>query len=162
MNNNCITYNMRVRYWHLNITETLNSEYPLEKINHWEIKCLTGEYQHFGVFWYKYGTPFDKEPIKGICFYYNEITENQINELIKFLTGKFQGEILRRQTRVFLKGSKEIMDSKSIGQLANEISLKFNAPVEITIEFEKLLKEEIEENKFNFPEKKALQIVGPD
>jgi hypothetical protein len=153
---------MRIRYWHLTIPEILNARYPLDKVNHWEIKCLYGEHEHFGIFWYKYGTPFDKEPVHGICFYYNEIPENIIKELTNYLVAKFGGKILRRQSRVFLEGSKEINDSDNISQLANEISLKFSIPVEITLEFEKVTKEEVDENSFNFPQKKALPIVGID
>lgn len=153
---------MRIRYWHLTITEILNARYPLDKVNHWEIKCLYGEHEHFGIFWYKYGTPFDKEPVHGICFYYNEIPENIIKELLNYLGTKFGGKILRRQSRVFLEGSTEINDSNNIGQLANEISLKFSIPVEITVEFERVTKEEVDDNSFNFPQKKALPIVGID
>ena len=153
---------MRIRYWHLTISEILNARYPIDKLNHWEIKCLYGDHEHFGIFWYKYGTPFDKEPVHGICFYYNEIPENIIKELTNYLVGKFSGNILRRQSRVFLEGSKEINDSSNIGQLANEISLKFSIPVEITLEFEKVTKEEVDDNSFNFPQKKALPIVGID
>ena len=153
---------MRIRYWHLTISEILNASYPIDKLNHWEIKCLYGDHEHFGIFWYKYGTPFDKEPVHGICFYYNEIPENIIKELTNYLVAKFSGKILRRQSRVFLEGSKEINDSSNIGQLANEISLKFSIPVEITLEFEKVTKEEIDDNSFNFPQKKALPIVGID
>ena len=153
---------MRIRYWHLTISELLNARYPIDKLNHWEIKCLYGDHEHFGIFWYKYGTPFDKEPVHGICFYYNEIPENIIKELTHYLVAKFSGQILRRQTRVFLEGSKEINDSSNIGQLANEISLKFSIPVEITLEFEKVTKEEVDDNSFNFPQKKALPIVGSD
>ena len=153
---------MRIRYWHLTIPEILNARYPLDKVNHWEIKCLYGDHEHFGIFWYKYGTPFDKEPVHGICFYYNEIPENIIKELTNYLVAKFSGKILRRQSRVFLEGSKEINDSSNIGQLANEISLKFSIPVEITLEFEKVTKEEVDDNSFNFPQKKALPIVGID
>lgn len=153
---------MRVRYWHLNIQETLKCNYPLDKINHWEIKCLYGEYQHFGVFWFKYGTPFDKEPVHGICFYYNEIEGKIVKELTEYLSRLFGGKILFRQTRVFLQGSKVVFDPKSIGKLANDLSLKFNVPVEITIELEKISDEEITENNFNFPAKKALPIVGTD
>ena len=153
---------MRIRYWHLTIPEILNARYPLDKVNHWEIKCLYGEHEHFGIFWYKYGTPFDKEPVHGICFYYNEIPENIIKELTNYLVAKFDGKILRRQSRVFLEGSKEINDSYNISQLANEISLKFSIPVEITLEFEKVTKEEVDDNSFNFPQKKALPIVGID
>lgn len=153
---------MRIRYWHLTISEILNARYPIDKLNHWEIKCLYGDHEHFGIFWYKYGTPFDKEPVHGICFYYNEIPENIIKELTNYLVEKFSGKILRRQSRVFLEGSKEINDSSNIGQLANEISLKFSIPVEITLEFEKVTKEEVDDNSFNFPQKKALPIVGND
>ncbi len=153
---------MRIRYWHLTIPEILNARYPLDKVNHWEIKCLYGEHEHFGIFWYKYGTPFDKEPVHGICFYYNEIPENIIKELTNYLVAKFGGKILRRQSRVFLEGSKEINDSYNISQLANEISLKFSIPVEITLEFEKVTKEEVDDNSFNFPQKKSLPIVGID
>jgi hypothetical protein len=153
---------MRIRYWHLTISEILNARYPIDKLNHWEIKCLYGDHEHFGIFWYKYGTPFDKEPVHGICFYYNEIPENIIKELTHYLVAKFSGQILRRQTRVFLEGSKEINDSSNIGQLANEISLKFSIPVEITLEFEKVTTEEVDDNSFNFPQKKALPIVGID
>ena len=153
---------MRIRYWHLTIPEILNARYPLDKVNHWEIKCLYGEHEHFGIFWYKYGTPFDKEPVHGICFYYNEIPEKIIKELTNYLVAKFDGKILRRQSRVFLEGSKEINDSYNISQLANEISLKFSIPVEITLEFEKVTKEEVDDNSFNFPQKKALPIVGID
>jgi hypothetical protein len=153
---------MRIRYWHLTIPEILNARYPLDKVNHWEIKCLYGQHEHFGIFWYKYGTPFDKEPVHGICFYYNEIPENIIKELTNYLVAKFGGKILRRQSRVFLEGSKEINDSYNISQLANEISLKFSIPVEITLEFEKVTQEEIDDNSFNFPQKKALPIVGID
>lgn len=153
---------MRIRYWHLTISEILNARYPIDKLNHWEIKCLYGDHEHFGIFWYKYGTPFDKEPVHGICFYYNEIPENIIKELTNYLVAKFSGKILRRQSRVFLEGSKEINASSNIGQLANEISLKFSIPVEITLEFEKVTKEEVDDNSFNFPQKKALPIVGID
>lgn len=153
---------MRVRYWHLNIQETIESKYPLDKINHWEIKCLCGEYQHFGVFWFKYGTPLDKEPVYGICLYYNEIDQKTVEELIRYLNERFGGKTLFRQTRVFLNGSKIIFDPTSLGRLANDLSLKFNSPVEITIELEKVSEEDIKENKFCFPSKKALPIVGKD
>ena len=82
--------------------------------------------------------------------------------MIEYLSSNFGGKILRRQTRVFLEGSKEVFDPNAIGRLANEISLKFSIPVEITLEFEKITKEEIDNNRFNFPSKKALPIVGID
>lgn len=155
-------WHVRVRYWRLGITDMLASNYPQDKANHWEIKCMQGEYEHFGVFWYKYGTPFDKEPVHGICFYHNDIPKNTVDELSSFLRDKFGGELLRRQSRVFLQGSREFADPKSIGILANELSLKFNAPVELAIEFEKISKEDVDSEAFKLPASKALPITGPD
>ncbi|MGA7043398.1 MAG: hypothetical protein WCF03_02085 [Nitrososphaeraceae archaeon] len=153
---------MRIRYWRLGITDVLGANYPAEKVSHWDIKCVVGEYQHFGVFWFKYGTPFDKEPVHGICFYYNEIPQKTVLDLADFLRSKFGGKVLHRQTRTFLQGSQEFADPRSIGNLANELSLKFNVPVEITIEFEKVTQKEKEENDLDLPANKALPIVGPD
>ncbi|HEX2615350.1 MAG TPA: hypothetical protein VHL10_07640 [Nitrososphaera sp.] len=153
---------MRVRYWRLGITDVLDSSYPAERANHWEIKCMQGEYEHFGVFWYRYGTPFDKEPVHGVCFYYNDIPQKTVQDLTQFLQSKFGGKVLYRQTRVFLQGSKEFADGKSVGVLANELSLKFNAPVELTVEFEKVDKDEVEQESFKLPASKALPIPGPD
>jgi len=133
-----------------------------EKANHWDIKCIQGEFQHFGVFWYRYGTPFDKEPVHGICFYYNEISEESIKALKEFLGSKYGGNPIGRKSRVFLQGSQEFSDPLSIGTLAKEISMKFNAPTEITIEFEKVTQQEQEQNEFKLPPKKALPITGID
>jgi hypothetical protein len=153
---------MRLRYWRLTAEDVLEAAYPPEKANHWEIKCMQGEYQHFGVFWYRYGTPSDKEPIHGMCFYYNEIPEESIQMLKDFLSNKFGGTPIHKKTRVFLQGSQEFSDPKSIGILAKEISTKFSAPTEVTIEFEKVTRQEQEENVFNMPPKKALPIAGID
>ena len=123
---------------------------------------MQGEYQHFGVFWYRYGTPFDKEPVHGICFYYNEISEESIKTLKEFLGSKYGGNPIGRKSRLFLQGSQEFSDPQSIGTLAKEISMKFNAPTEITIEFEKVTQQEQEQNEFKLPPKKALPITGID
>jgi hypothetical protein len=153
---------MRIRYWRLDITEVLKANYPVEKVNHWDIKCTIGEYQQFGIFWFKYGTPYDKEPIHGICFYYNEIPQQTVLDLIDFLKSKLGGKVIYKQTRVFLQDSKEFADSQSVGKLATELSLKFDVTIEITIEFEKVTEKEKVENSLNLPSNKALPIVGPD
>lgn len=123
---------------------------------------MQGEYQHFGIFWFRYGTPLDKEPVHGICFYYNEIPEESTQKLLDFLGNKFGGTPIRKKTRVFLQGSQEFSDPKSIATLAKETSTKFNVPAEITIEFEKVTEQEQEQNAFNMPPKKALPIAGTD
>ena len=153
---------MRIRYWRLNTTEVLKANYPVEKVNHWDIKSTIGEYQQFGVFWFKHGTPYDKEPIHGICFYYNEIPQQTVLDLIDFLKSKLGGKVIYKQTRVFLQDSKEFAGSQSIGKLATELSLKFNVTIEITIEFEKVTEKEKVENSLDLPSNKALPIVGPD
>jgi hypothetical protein len=153
---------MRVRYWRLGITDVLDAKYPPEKANHWDIKCMQGEYEHFGVFWYRYGTPFDKEPVHGICFYQNDIPQKTLEQLIAFLQERFGGKLLQRQSRIFFQGSKEFADGRSIATLANDLSLKFNAPVELTLEFEKVSKEEVEQEAFKLPASKSLPITGPD
>ena len=152
---------MRVRYWRLNFDDLANGEYPVENVNHWEIKCLQGEYEHFGIFWYKYGTPFDKEPVNGICFYYNDIPLDKVEDIANLLKSKYGGKVAYRQTRVFLQGSKEFADKQSITNLAEELSSKYNAPIEITIEFEKIEKE-TQDKVITLPQNKGLPIVGPD
>jgi hypothetical protein len=153
---------MRVRYWRLSIDDIFQATYPAEKTNHWDIKCMQGEYEHFGVFWYRYGTPFDKEPVHGICFYFNDIPQKLVENLTSFLESKFGGKLISLKSRSFLQGSKEFADGRSIGTLANELSLKFNAPVELTIELEKISKEEIDQESFRLPSSKALPISGID
>ena len=76
------------------------------------------------------------------------------------LHDNFGGEILRRQSRVFLNGSKEFTDPHEIAKLANEISERFKGPVEITIEFEEISKDDRQENLINLPSSKLLEIPG--
>jgi hypothetical protein len=44
--------------------------------------------------------------------------------------------------------------------LANDISERFNGPVEITIEFEEISKDDREGNIINLPPSKLLEIPG--
>jgi hypothetical protein len=151
---------MRIRYWGLTIEDLLLATYPLERANHWEIKCHQGEYEHFGVFWFRFGTPYDKEPVYGLATYYNDVQKDKINELTEMLHTRFGGEILHRQNRVFLNGSKEFTDPREIAKLANDISERFRGPVEITIEFEKISKDDRQENLIKLPQSKLLEIPG--
>jgi hypothetical protein len=151
---------MRIRYWHLTTEDMFLAKYPLEWANHWEIKCLQGEYEHFGVFWFRYGTPYDKEPIHGLVVYYNDIPKSKVDELIDMLHSNFGGEILRRQTRVFLNGSKEFTNPQEIAKLAINISERFKGPVEISIEFEEISKDDRKEDIISLPPSKLLEIPG--
>ena len=151
---------MRIRYWRLTIEDLYVATYPSERANHWEIKCMHGEYEHFGVFWFRYGTPYDKEPVHGLAIYYNDVPLKKVDELIEMLHTSYGGEILRRQTRVFLNGSKEFTDPREIAKLADEISKRFGAPVEITIEFEEISQGDRQENLITLPTSKSLEIPG--
>jgi hypothetical protein len=67
---------------------------------------------------------------------------------------------LRRQSRVFLNGSKEFTDPQEIAKLANDIGERFKGPVEITIEFEEIPKDDRQGNLINLPPSKLLEIPG--
>jgi hypothetical protein len=151
---------MRVRYWRLTVEDLMLATFPPEWANHWEIKCLQGEYEHFGVYWFRYGTPYDKEPIHGLSIYHNEVAQKKVEELIEMLHCRYGGKILRRQTRVFFHGSKEFAEPREIGKLANDISVRFNGPIEITVEFEEISKEDQQQNLINLPSSKLLEIPG--
>ncbi len=153
---------MRVRFWRLSISDMLAADYPDDKVNHWDIKCMQGEYEHFGVFWFRYGIPYDKEPVHGLGMYFNDVPKDVVEKVVAFLQSKFGGRPVYRQSRAFLPGSKEFSDHNSIGVLANELSLKFDAPVELTLEFEKASKEDVDKESFKLPVAKALPITGPD
>jgi hypothetical protein len=151
---------MRVRYWRLSVEDMMKARYPPERAIHWEIKCIQGEYKHFGVFWFKYGTPYDKEPTHGLSAYYNDISQKKIEELIEMIHSKFGGDVLRRQTRVFFQGSKEITEAHEIGNLAAEISARFGGPVEITVEFDGIFKGDQNRILINLPASKLLEVPG--
>jgi hypothetical protein len=152
--------NVRIRYWRLTVEDLSLATYPSERVNHWEIKCLQGEYEHFGVYWFRYGTPYDKEPVHGLAIYYNDIAQNKVDELTRMLHSNFGGEILRRQARVFLNGSKEFADPRELAKLAGDISARFKGPVEITLEFEEISEDDRQENLINLPPSKLLEIPG--
>jgi hypothetical protein len=153
---------MRARYWRLTVADLMLATFPTKWANHWEIKCIQGEHEHFGVFWYRYGTPYDKEAIHGLSIYYNDISEKKVEESIDLLHSSFGGEILRRQSRVFLNGSKEFAEPREIAQLAQDISVRFDGPVEITVEFDEISKEDQQQqqNLINLPSSKLLEIPG--
>jgi hypothetical protein len=60
-----------------------------------------------------------------------------------------------------LQGSKEFADKQSIAQLAEELSSRYNAPIEMTLEFERIDKDQ-QEKIITLPASKGLPIVGPD
>ena len=135
--------------------------YDESKLLNWEIKCIREpevKAIFIGVFMYKHGTAYDYESVKGICFYYNNIDQEEVSKITNFLKGKFNGKEMEKGDRIFLKESKEIYSSKDIGDLAKEMETKFNTKAIISLEFEDLTTEQLKEA--GMPEAKLLPIPG--
>lgn len=149
----------RSRYWKLTSDEMGDFNYDESKLLNWEIKCIRepeDEAHFIGVFMYKYGTAYDYESVKGICYFYNNIDKEELPEITGFLQGKFNGKQMEKGDRILLKDSKEIYASKDIGELAKEMETKFNTRAVISLEFEDLTAEQLKE--FGLPEAKLLPI----
>ncbi len=151
----------RSRYWKITPDEMDGFTYDESKLLNWEIKCIREpeEEAHFiGVFMYKYGTAYDYESVKGICYYYNNIDRKELPSITSFLKGKFNGKEMTKGDRILLKDSKEIYASKDIGELAKEMETKFNTKAIISLEFEDLTTDQLKEA--GLPEAKLLPIPG--
>ena len=126
----------KVLYWHLTPDEVAGKEYPIDKLIHWEIRLFFDERSYISIFWFKEGVPFDKEPINGIAMYGYEIVDSKVEEVKDYLHEQVGGEVLRRSHRIFFEDSKRLLDNKSIAELANMLKDRFNAIVEIWLEFD--------------------------
>ena len=151
----------RSRYWKLTSDEMSSFTYDESKLLNWEIKCIREpevEAHFIGVFMYKYGTAYDYESVKGICYYYNNIDRKELPSITNFLKGKFNGKEMEKGDRIFLKDSKEIYSGKDIGDLAKEMETEFNTKAVISLEFEDLTTDQLKEA--GLPEAKLLPIPG--
>jgi len=149
----------RCRYWRLSIEEIKKVTYDPKKVIVWEIKCVRDDSgAHFAIFSYRNGTPWDYKEIKGIVFYYNMISRDEVNKISEFLKGKFGGDPKEKGERIFLIGSREIYSPNEIADLAAEIGSKFETSVEISVELENFTPQEQEQS--NFPLSKLLPIPG--
>ena len=149
----------RCRYWRLSIEELKKVTYDPKKVLVWEIKCAKDDSgTHFGVFIYRNGTPWDYKEIKGIAFYYNMISRDEVHKISEFLKSKFGGDPKEKGERVFLVDSQEIYSPGEIANLATEIGNKFETSVEISVELENFTPQEQEQS--NFPSSKLLPIPG--
>ena len=150
---------VRCRYWKLSIDEVEKLTYDTSKVLLWEIKGTREPEEDaklIGVFLYRNGAPLDYNSVKGIVYYYNNIEQNEIPEITKFLKKKFGGKEIEKGERVFLKDSKEIYSGKEIADLAKELESKFNTKAIITIEFQDL--SEQEQKDAGLPEEKLIPI----
>ncbi len=149
------------RFWKITPDEIEKFTYDEEKLLNWEIKCTRepeDEARFIGIFLYKNGTPYDYESVKGISYYYNNISRSELPSITKLLQDRFEGKVLEKGERIILKDSKEIYSGKEIAVLAREIETNLNTKAVITMEFRDLSPEEIKEG--GLPESKLLPIPG--
>ena len=149
------------RFWKITADEIEKFTYNEEKLLNWEIKCTRepeDEARFIGIFLYKNGTPYDYESVKGISYYYNNISRSELPSITKLLQDRFEGKVLEKGERIILKDSKEIYSGKEIAVLAREIETNLNTKAVITMEFRGLSPEEIKEG--GLPESKLLPIPG--
>ena len=151
----------RSRYWKLTSEEVENLTHDTDKILNWEIKCIKEpeeDAKFIGVFLYRHGTPYDYDSKKGIVYYYNNIEQNDLPEITKFLQKRFGGEKIEKGERIFLEGSKEIYGGKEIADLANALNEKFHTKSVISIELDDVTRDEL--NEWGYPDSKLLPIPG--
>jgi len=149
------------RYWKLTSDEVEKFTYNEDKLLNWEIKCIREPEEDaifIGVFLFRHGIPFDYDPVKGIVYYHNHIPLSELPSITKFLKQKFGGTEKERAERIFLQDSKEIYSGKDIASLAKELESKFNAKSIISLEFQDLTDEEV--NESGLPGAKLLPIPG--
>ncbi len=140
----------RVLYSHLNADDVASKAYPEGHLIHWEIRSFFTEQSYISIYWFKYGIPFDKEPINGIAFYGYEADENILNDVREYLYKKFEGKLLVRSHRIFFDNSKVIIDNISIATLAKDIDKQFKCMSEISLEFDNI-EEELVRQLFHRP-----------
>ncbi len=149
----------RSRYWKITPDEMGDYSYDHQYLLNWEIKCVRepeSEAQFIGVFMYRNGTPYDYESIRGICYFYNNISRKEIPAITGFLKDKFGGKEIEKGERMILKGSEEIYSGRDIAGLARELEDKFDAKAVISLEFENLTTEQLKDA--GLPEAKLLPI----
>lgn len=149
----------RLRYWKLTVEDLRKAQFDPKKVLIWEIKCtMDDQGTHFGVFCYRNGTPWDYASIHGIVFYHNQIVQEEVNRITKFLKDKFGGEPAEKSSRVFLKNSREIYQPKEIADLAVQLGDTFEVSTELTVELENFSVPEQEQS--NLPSSKILPVPG--
>lgn len=152
---------VRARYWKLTPDEVEKLSYNQDKLLNWDMKCVREPEENanfIGVFMYRNGTPYDYTPIKGVCYYHNNIDRKELPSITSFLKGKFGGKEIEKGERIILKESKEIYSPKDISALAKEMESKFKTKATITLEFQDITPEE--QKAGGLPDAKLLPIPG--
>ena len=151
----------RLRYWKITPSEIESFRYDEKKLLNWEIKGVRipeDRAEFIGVFMYRRGTPIDYTPIKGVVYYHNNISRDELPSITKFLKKRYGGEEMEKGERIFLKDSKEIYEPVEIAHLARELESQFNVKTVITLEFHEMQEDEARE--CGLPDAKLLPIPG--
>ena len=85
------------RYWKITPDEIEKFSYNESKLLNWEIKCVRepeDEARFIGIFLYKNGTPYDYESVKGISYYYNNISRSELPSITKFTPFSVNGALI--------------------------------------------------------------------
>ena len=149
------------RYWKLTADEMENFSYDEGKLLNWEIKGIREPEDaaiFIGIFLYRNGTPLNYTPVKGICYFHNNLPRTELPNITKFLKNKFGGKEKEKGDRIFLEDSKEIYSAKDISLLAKELESNFNTKSVISLEFENLTEDERKQS--GLPDSKLLPIPG--
>ena len=109
-------------------------------------------------FYYRDGTPYDYESIKGITYFHNNISRDELPDITKFLQAKYGGKEMEKGERIFLKDSKEIYSGDDLAGLARAMEEKFSVKAIISLEFDGMTLDELKEA--GLPEAKLLPIPG--
>ncbi|MEM0364659.1 MAG: hypothetical protein QW450_03970 [Candidatus Nitrosocaldus sp.] len=133
----------RILYWHLTPQEVLAKPYPVDKLLHWEIRCILSAESYSSLYWFKAGVPYDKEPILGLAFYANGVSKGLEDEMIEFIHARVGGRLMRRGERTFFAYARAGIDNEYIARLALSMEAKFNARCEIWLEFDLLNDDEV-------------------
>ena len=152
---------VRSRYWKLTVSEVEKLTFDEGKLLNWDMKCVREpeeENVFIGVFMYRNGTPFDYESIKGITYFHNNWSRDNLTSITKFLKNRFGGEEMEKGERIFLKDSKQIFSGKDIANLGKEMEKEFNTTATITLEFEDYDQEKMKDA--GLPGAKLLPIPG--
>lgn len=151
----------RARYWKLTPDEVGALSYDQDRLLNWEVKCTRRPEEDaifIGVFMYRNGTPLDYVPTKGVVYYHNHISSDELPKITGYLRERYGGKEAKKGDRVFLTGSREFYDPAEIASLARSMQDEFDATAVISLEFDGLTQEQMRDS--GLPDAKLLPVPG--
>ena len=151
----------RSRYWKLTATEMDDISYDPAKLLNWEIKCTREPEENavfIGVFLYRHGTPLNYTPTKGVVYYHNHVSSDELSRISAHLQERYGGKETKKGSRIFLSDSREFFDSAEIASLAHSMETTFDTKAVISLEFDDATQDELRDA--GLPDAKLLPIPG--